>query len=158
RAANDAGFRAETEHQLPSGTRPDVLIHGPVTAGVEVQRSGISRAAAIRRTKRAALAGVTEIWSTDREKEPYWLHHVPTVSQRPDSWQYLPPKQSVLASGVRHIEAVRCLAGNLPRCPSGYQFCGKYHAKSTPAVVSLDDIAWRFPTRDIVALKLPAIT
>jgi len=158
RAAEDAGLRAETEHTLPSRTRPDVLIYGPITTGVEVQRSDLSRAAAIDRTKRAALSDVSDIWSTDREKEPYWLHHVPTVSQRPDSWQYLPPKRSVLANGVRQIEPVRCRPGDLPRCPSGYQFCGKYHAKSIPAVVRLDDIAWRFPTGDIVALKLPAIT
>ena len=43
-------------------------------------------------------------------------------------------------------------------CASRYQFCGRYHAKSLPAVVKLDEIAWRFPTADIVALRLPAIT
>jgi hypothetical protein len=39
RAAEDAGYRAEAERSLSTGTRPDVLIHGPVETGIEVQRS-----------------------------------------------------------------------------------------------------------------------
>ena len=40
RAGEDAGYRAELERSLGTGTRPDVLIHGPVqTTGIEVQRS-----------------------------------------------------------------------------------------------------------------------
>jgi hypothetical protein len=157
RAATSAGLRAETEFTLPTRTRPDVLIYGPINTGVEVQRSGLSRARAIDRTRRAALAGVSDIWSTDRSKPPYWLHHVPTVTENPDAWHYL-RRERIMAGGVREVEAVRCMGGNLPRCPSGYQFCGKFHAKSVPVVVSIDDLAWRVPTGDIVALDLPAIT
>jgi hypothetical protein len=66
RAAQDAGWQAETEHTLASGTRPDVLIHGPVVTGIEVQRSSMTRVGAVQRTKKAAQAGVCDVWFTDK--------------------------------------------------------------------------------------------
>jgi len=42
RAAQDAGWHAETEQGLPTGTRPDALIRGTVLTGVEVQRSAMT--------------------------------------------------------------------------------------------------------------------
>jgi hypothetical protein len=154
RAAQDAGWRAEMEHSLPTGTRPDVLIHGRVVTGIEVQRSAMTQAAAIQRTRKAAQAGVCDVWFTDRESYPRWAFRVPTVGQQPQAWQYLPPRRAVLANGVRAFSAVRCEIGNLPVCPDGRNWCGRYHPKAEPRVLILDDVASRFPAGEIVALRI----
>jgi hypothetical protein len=158
RAAQDAGWRAETEHNLSTGTRPDVLIHGSVVTGIEVQRSSMSRDGAVNRTKRAAQAGVRDVWFTDRASFPHWAFHVPTVGQQPQAWQYLPPRRAVLANGVRAFSAVRCTVDNLPVCPDGRNWCGRYHPKAEPRVLVLDDIASRFPAGEIVALRIKTMS
>jgi hypothetical protein len=158
RAAEDAGWQAETEHSLPTGTRPDVLIHGPVVTGIEVQRSAMTRVSAVQRTKKAAQAGVCDVWFTDRDAYPRWAFRVPTVGQQPQSWQYLPPRRAVLGNGMRSFNVVRCEIGNLPVCPNGRNWCGKRHLKAEPRVVILDDVASRFPAGDIVALRIAAMS
>jgi hypothetical protein len=158
RAALDAGWRAETERSLSTGTRPDVLIYGPVVTGIEVQRSEMTPAGAIQRTRKAAQAGVSDVWFTDRERFPRWAFRVPTVGQHPHSWQYLPPRRAVLANGVRAFSAVKCAPDNLPVCPDGRNWCGRYHPKAEPRQVALDDVASRFPAGDIVALRIAAMS
>ena len=79
RAAQDGGYRVELERNLRTGTRPDALIHGPVVTGVEVQRSAMTAASAVIRTRKASLAGVADIWFTGRGSEPSWAWRVPTV-------------------------------------------------------------------------------
>ena len=157
RAALDAGWHAETEHSLPTGTRPDVLIHGPVVTGIEVQRSAMTRVGAVQRTRRAAQAGVRDVWFTDKDAYPRWAFRVPTVGQEPQSWQYLPPRRAVLANGLRVFRAVRCEPGNLLFCPDRRDWCGRYHPKAEPRVVVLDEVASRFPAGDIVALRIGAM-
>jgi hypothetical protein len=172
RAAQDAGWRAETEHNLPTGTRPDVLIHGPVVTGVEVQRSSMTRTGAVERTKKAAQAGVCDVWFTDKETRPRngmaaarayaewprWAFRVPTVGQEPQAWHYLPPRRAVYANGLRSFSAIRCQPGSLPSCVNGRGWCGEYHPKVEPRVVILDDVASRVPAGDILALRIPAMT
>ena len=158
RAAEDAGYRAETESPLPTGTRPDVLIHGPVVTGVEVQRSGLTRVSAVQRTRKAALAGVLDVWFTDKGAYPRWAFRVPTLGQQPQSWQYLPPRRAVLANGLRAFSAVKCMPGNLPACPNGGDWCGQYHLKVEPRVLVLDEVASRVPAGDIVALRIGAMS
>lgn len=67
RAAEDAGYAVETESALKTGTRPDALIRGPVLTGVEVQLSGMTRRGAVERSRRAALAGVSDVWFTSKQ-------------------------------------------------------------------------------------------
>jgi hypothetical protein len=158
RAAEDAGWRAEMERTLPTGTRPDVLIHGPVVTGIEVQRAAMTRAGAVQRTKKAALAGVCDVWFTDKEAYPRWVFRVPTVGQQPQAWQYLPPRRAVLANGLRAFNAVRCQPGNLLTCLNGGGWCGRYHPKVEPRVVVLDEVASRVPAGEIVALRIGAMS
>lgn len=158
RAAEDAGWSAETEHSLPTGTRPDVLIRGTVLTGIEIQRSAMTRVSAVKRTIKAAKAGVSDVWFTDRENYPDWAFRVPTVGQQPYAWRYLPPRRAILANGFREFTAIRCTAGNLPRCLNGYGWCGRYHPQAEPRVVPIDEIASRFPAGDIVALRIGAMS
>jgi hypothetical protein len=158
RAAQDAGWPAETERNLRSGTRPDVLIHGPVVTGIEVQRSAMTRAGAVERTSRAAHAGVCDVWFTDRNPFPRWAFRVPTVGQEPTGWQWLPPRQAVLATGLRSLRSVKCAIGNSITCPDSRNWCGRYHPKAEPRVVAVDEIAGRFPAGEIVALRVRAMS
>jgi hypothetical protein len=158
RAAQDAGWRADTEHTLATGTRPDVLIHGPVVTGIEVQRSAMTRVGAVQRTWKAAKAGVSDVWFTDKDAYPHWAFRVPTVGQEPQSWQYLPPRRAVLANGLRVFTAVKCEPGNLPVCLDGRNWCGRYHPWAEPRTVVLDEVASRFPAGDIVALRIGAMS
>jgi len=158
RAAEDAGYRAETELTLPTGTRPDVLIHGPVVTGVEVQRSAMTRIGAVQRTRNAAQAGVLDVWFTDKGAYPRWAFRVPTLGQQPQSWHYLPPRRAVLANGLRAFNAVKCMPGNLPACPKGGGWCGQPHLKVEPRVLVLDEVASRVPAGDIVALRIGAMS
>jgi hypothetical protein len=158
RAAQDAGWSAETEHRLSTGTRPDVLIHGEVVTGIEIQRSAMTRVGAVQRTNKAAQAGVCDVWFTDRKAYPVWAFRVPTVGQEPQSWQYLPPRRAVLANGMRAFTIVKCQIGNIPVCPDGRNWCGRHHLKAEPRVLVLDDVASRFPAGDIVALRIPTMS
>jgi competence CoiA-like predicted nuclease len=65
-AAEQAGYRAQFEVKTVAETRVDVVIEGgPVRAGLEVQRSGLSVGAALERTRRTASVGVTVAWSAN---------------------------------------------------------------------------------------------
>jgi hypothetical protein len=108
RAAEHAGWRAEREHMLHTRTRPDALIHGPVLTGVEVQRSAMTAAEAVARTRKAFRAGVTDAWFTSRKPEPLWAWRVPTVGENELTWQYLPPRRAATATGLRVIRAAGC--------------------------------------------------
>jgi hypothetical protein len=70
RAAQDAGWQVEFEHALPTGTRPDALIRGPVLTGIEVQRSAMTASRAVARTGKAASAGVTDLRYSGRPGAP----------------------------------------------------------------------------------------
>lgn len=162
RAAQDAGWQAEYEHALPTGTRPDALIYGPVLTGVEVQRSAMTAQGAAARSRRASLAGVTDVWFTARDSPP-WAWRVPTVLTRElgiagegQSWDRLPARRSVTAAGLRVISAVRCDMTNFSRCPYGQGprgHCGKRHPR--PRVwreIKVDDVAALFPAGEIVPM------
>jgi hypothetical protein len=161
RAAEDAGYRAELERPLGTGTRPDVLIHGPVQTGIEVQRSPMSAGHAVRRTKRAAQAGVTDLWFTaETGMAPKWLWRVPTVLNRElgipgegQSWDTMPQRRSVTAAGLRVVRTARCVPEHFSQCPYGRGHCGKHHPKPEPwRGLSVDDVAGMFPAAQIVVL------
>lgn len=62
RAGEDAGYRVDTEVALPTGTRPDAVIYGPIQTGVEVQRYAMTAQAAIKRSARAQASSVLDVW------------------------------------------------------------------------------------------------
>lgn len=154
RAAEDAGWRAEQEYTLHTGTRPDALIHGPVLTGVEVQRSAMTAAGAVARTRKAFCAGVTDVWFTSRKPEPLWAWRVPTVGENDLSWLRLPPRRSATATGLRVIRAARCVVENFDRCPFARRHCGQDHPR--PAAwtgLTVDDVAAQFPAGQIKLLR-----
>jgi len=165
RAAQDAGWRVQLEHALHTGTRPDALIHGPVTTGVEVQRSSMTASRAVIRTQKAATAGVADLWFAGRDGSPPWAWRVPTVLPRElgidrpldgDTWTTMPPRRAVTAAGLRVLRAVKCEVGNgsFDRCPYGQRWCGKYHPRPAPwRGVVVDDVAAKFPAGEIVLLR-----
>ncbi len=168
RAATDAGWRVELEHGLRTGTRPDALIHGPVTTGVEVQRSTMTASRAVDRTGKAAGAGVTDLWYYGRAGAPQWAWRVPTVlprelgvdAGRDDfAWQSVPPRRAVAAAGLRVLQTLKCTLANFGRCPYGRNWCGRHHPRPAPwGGLAVDDVAARVPAGDIVPLRFWGIT
>jgi hypothetical protein len=168
RAAEDVGWRVELEHTLHTGTRPDALIHGRVTTGIEVQRSSMTASRSVARTGKAASAGVTDLWYSDWTTPPRWAWRVPTVlprelgidAGRADfAWKTLPPRRAVAAAGLRVLRTVKCTMTNFSRCPYGRNWCGKYHPRPVPwGGLAVDDVAARFPAGEIVPLRFWGVT
>lgn len=164
RAAEDAGYRAELECSLDTGTRTDVLIYGSVKTGIEVQCSPITARNAVSRTRKAAQASVTDVWysgAAGATLAPRWAWRVPTVLSRElgirgegQSWDITPPRRSVSAAGLRTIRAAKCKFGEFDRCPEGRRHCGKYHPRPEWwGGLSVDDVAAMFPDQRIVPLR-----
>jgi len=108
-AAQDAGHTADLEVTTTGHTRVDVVING--TVGIEVQRSALTKAAAVDRTARSVTAGLSSVtWFTDRGIAPQWTGHVPgyRAGTIPDGWKTVPPRGTATAAGLQIIEAVRC--------------------------------------------------
>lgn len=169
RAAQDAGWHVELEHALGTGTRPDALIHGPVMTGVEVQRSAMTASRAVTRTRKAASAGVTDVWYSGRGGTPPWAWRVPTVLPRElgidrpldedHTWDTLPPRRAVAAAGLRVLRVAKCAPENFGRCPYGRNWCGKYHPRPEPwGGLAVDDVAARLPAGEIVRLRFWGVT
>lgn len=168
RAAQDAGWRVELEHSLHTGTRPDALIHGPVMTGVEVQRSSMTAGRAVTRTRKAATAGVTDVWFSGRAGAPPWAWRVPTVLPRElgidrppddDVWATIPPRRAVAAAGLRVLRASKCTPANFSRCPYGRNWCGRFHPRPLPwGGLAVDDVAARLPAGEIVPLRFWGVT
>ena len=119
-------------------------------------RSGgcAATASAVTRTRNAFLAGVTDVWFTDRKPEPAWAWRVPTVGENLLPWDRLPPRRSATATGLRIISPAHCTVVNFGRCPNGGRQCGKWHPLAEPWLgLSVDDVAGRFPAREIVPMR-----
>ena len=169
RAAQDAGWHVELEHALPTGTRPDALIRGPVLTGVEVQRSAMTASGAVTRTSKAADADVTDVWFTAGKRTPKWLWRVPTVLSyelgidRPlddeHTWDTMPPRRAVTAAGLRKLEPVKCTMVNFNRCPYGRNWCGRYHPRPRFwSGLTVDDVAARLPAGEMKPLRFWGVT
>jgi hypothetical protein len=166
RAAQDAGWQVELERRLDTGTRPDALIYGPILTGVEVQLSSLTARRAVRRTRKAQRAGVSDVWFTasdiqtiGRNLRPMWAYQVPTVGAIHLPWDVMPPRRSATATGLRRIKGLRCTTVHFDRCPyyagRGPSHCGRYHPKPEPwPRLTVDDVAGKFPAGEIVALVL----
>ena len=116
RAAEHAGYAADLEVATTGNTRVDVVVDGDV--GFEIQRSALTRAAAVDRTARSVKAGLrTVAWFTDRTTSPPWAGHVPgyrTVVPA-SAWQALPLPGTVGAAGLQVIETERRGTRHVPR-------------------------------------------
>jgi hypothetical protein len=117
---------------------------------------------AVRRTSRAAQAGVTDLWFTaETGMAPKWLWRVPTVLNRElgipgegQSWDIMPRRRSVTAAGLRIVRTAKCTPEHFGQCPYGRGHCGKHHPKPEPwPGLSVDDVAAMFPAAQIVALR-----
>lgn len=130
RAAERAGHAADLEVVTTGNTRVDVVVDGRV--GFEIQRSALSKAAAVDRTARSVKAGLgTVAWFTDRSTSPPWVGHVPgyrTVVPA-SAWQAVPLPGSVAAAGLQVIEAERC--GTRGPCLHRRRSCGQYVPRLT---------------------------
>lgn len=159
RAAEDAGWHVETEASLKTAARPDALIRGRALTGIEVQLSGMTRRGAVERTRRAALAGVSDIWFTSTKTEPRWSYRVPTVAENTLTWAKLPPRRAATARGLRRIEPARCTIDVFDRCPAtGGRQCNRYHPIARAfSGLTVDDVAAQYPAGDLVALRFSQI-
>ncbi len=78
-AADRAGLQTMLEHPTGAGTRLDLAVVGARQAGMEIQRSHISKGAATSRARRSQEAGWPTAWITDTMQDPQWADHVPTA-------------------------------------------------------------------------------
>jgi hypothetical protein len=153
RAAEAAGWTAETEFSTGK-TRLDVRISGgKVPTGIEIQHSDISAANAKQRTTKSYRAGYTVAWFNDRGARPTFLREVPAYGCNALPWQErLPEVRAATATGLVRVEAVRCEVGAFERCPEGYaRPCGQYHPQREPWLgLTVDDVAALVPDGQIV--------
>jgi hypothetical protein len=124
---------------------------------------------AVARTGKAASAGVTDVWYSDRSGPPKWAWRVPTVLPRElgtdagradfTTWQTLPPRRAVAAAGLRVLRTLKCTPGNFGRCPYGRNWCGRYHPRPAPwGGLAVDDVAARLPAGELRPLRFWGIT
>lgn len=155
RAAEDAGYEAENEVRSGNGTVIDLGIDGHVRTGVEIQHSPITVPAVKTRTTKSFRAGYTTVWFSDWDKSPPWFHRVPSLGCNRLPWdEMLPQRRAATATGLRLIEAVKCVVGAFPKCPEGgWRPCGMYHPKPVPWLgLTVDDVAQMVPAGEAVPL------
>lgn len=159
RAASTAGHPVETEVSLGTGVRPDIVIHGEYDVAIEVQRSHLTKRAALTRTAKAIDGGLAaSTWISDREhsaNRPDWFWAVPSVGINKDLWTAIPPRGAVTAFGLREIVAVECRYPKAPRClVTKGRPCGKWHVDHRPWTgMKLDHVAEMAPARGIVPIN-----
>lgn len=159
RAASASGHSVETEVSLGTGVRPDVVIRGQQEVAIEVQRSGLTRRAALTRTAKAISAGLaSSTWISDRDypdRKPDWFWRVPSVGMNKQLWDAIPPRGAVTALGLREVYQARCALPDFPACPvTGRRPCGGWHVDHRPWMgVTVDQVAEMAPERGIVPLN-----
>lgn len=158
RAAEDAGFAAEQEVILPTGTILDIKIDGidgPV--GFEVQHSFLSVPKVVARTRKAHREGIPLVWSADH-KNPDWAFRVPHIEANGSPNGATPRRAWTVTTGPRRIISVACTPRNadlLDRCqkPRSRNWCGGRHPVFRPIEgLVVDDIAQRVPAGELVPL------
>lgn len=157
RAAQDAGHHVEQEFVTTTDVRVDVLIRGAIDVGIEVQHSALSLPKVRARTRAAGSAGITAIWSADRDN-PDFAFKVPHVETNQLPHGLAPRGSWTVTTGPRSLRVVACTARNtdlLPKCtkPRARNWCGEDHAVWRPMHgVIVDHIAARAPAGELVAL------
>lgn len=159
RAADDAGFDTDTEVTLPTRVRPDAVAYGKSAVAMEIQRSHLTKSAAVGRTTKAVRGGMaTSVWFSDssRNRPPSWFWAVPSLAMNKLPWDVVPPRRGVTATtGIRSIEAKRCKFPDYDRCPKTRgRPCGQWHADNVPWLgMTVDDVVERLPDGDITPLR-----
>lgn len=166
RAAEQVGFRADTEVRTPIGPRSwiqsDTLVEGldGRRIGWEVQLSTTSANGprSVRdRAGKARTNGITPAWHTDRQD----------YARRNDTqWTYsnnLPAEVIAkigdlrVVSGFRALDIWRCDLAADYVCPDGrFNGCGKMHATAKPRDVLFDDLVRKTAAGIIVPLEYKA--
>ncbi|ETT28762.1 hypothetical protein RR21198_5877 [Rhodococcus rhodochrous ATCC 21198] len=142
RAADRVGYEAVPEYKTNGGTRVDVLVKGTVLVGAEVQHSRLKLTAARSRTTKTANAGIVPLWTSDSQREPTWLHKIPSIRVNDTDWSAgMPPAGTATATALREIEMTRCDWSGFQKCPvTGGRPCGDWHPKLVPLLgITLDD-------------------
>lgn len=155
RAADSAGYEAVPEYKTAGGTRVDVLVKGPVLVGAEVQHSGLKLAAARKRTTKTANAGIVPLWTSDSDREPAWLHKVPSMRVNDTDWSSgMPPAGTATATALREIEMTLCDVTGFSQCPNtGSRHCGQWHPKLVPLIgMTLDGAIAGAASGDLVPI------
>lgn len=136
RAAERAGHSADMEVWTTGRTRVDVVVDG--RTGFEIQRSQLTKAAAVSRTARSSTNGLDVVaWFTDKGETPQWYGHVPSYTTAATAWDFLPLPGSITASGLRMVTPVRCGT----RGPCFHERpCNRTIAALDPWAPSLDDV------------------
>jgi hypothetical protein len=159
RAASDVGLRSEREVTLSSRTRPDAVIYGQEDIGIEVQRSALTRQAAVSRTRKAMEGGLaTSLWFTDWDirHKTSWEFRVPTIRINARTWSEMPPRRgATVTTGLRVVRAVKCAFDS--RCPKhsrGGVPCGKWFAAHDPWLgLTADDVATMAPGGQLMPMR-----
>jgi len=156
RAGEGAGFEVKREVALATRVRSDAVIYGSkVQMGVEVQRSGLTAAAAKARTTKARHAGVEPVWFSDSRSDPRWLGYVPGVRMNPEvPWDTLPGQRSVtIVSGVRVLVPKQCQDIRNGQCPKRRYGCNDWHPDHEPRRNTFaDDLAELIPAGELVPM------
>ena len=147
RAAESAGLTAKLEQSTGNGTRLDVAVFGEVNVGLEIQRSGLSRANAKLRTLKSYSANWVTAWVTDQECDPDWADHVPTARLS------VREAGNPFSHGVPPPNTARVIIGDFKRerdknRPAGWRYVRQ------PKSVLLDELAVLMPTGDIVPVAV----
>jgi hypothetical protein len=139
-AAIRAGHSADLEVTTTGHTRVDVVVDGRF--GFEVQRSALSKQAAVDRTARSVAAGLKVVaWFTGTPGSPPWAGHVPGYRSAAEAhgWAAMPLPGSVTAAGLGMFEAVRC--GSRRPCPHRQGACPGFVPEFGPWLgVHVDDV------------------
>ncbi|HEY0640590.1 MAG TPA: hypothetical protein VGD67_23420 [Pseudonocardiaceae bacterium] len=155
-AAHAAGYPAEAGARH-TGVRCDLLIRGPrARVDVEVQRTHIRRACAVRRAGAARGAGLLPLWSTDCLTTWAATNAVPHIRTNDLPEGHAPRDQWLVVGGLREVLAVRCVPGAFPVCPATGRgvTCGRHHpALQPPATgVRVYQVAELVPAGGLVPL------
>jgi len=138
RAAERAGHSADLEVTTAGRTRVDVVVDGRI--GFEIQRSVLTKAAAVDRTARSVAGGLDAVaWFTDRAESPQWTGHVPGYATiaRSTAWDAMPLPGSVMARGIWAVRAVRC--GSAAPC-FHRRPCHRTVPSLVPVTMHVDDV------------------
>lgn len=145
----DAGYDVELEKSYARGTRSDVVVQGAHTLAAEVQQSGITVAAVLRRTGKATAAGATVTWFAD--EQPSWAFRVPTAVT--NDRLGMDPGMWTVATGPRLLDSEKCGPSSRRPCPAGRNWCGRWHRFWEPMPgITVDHIVEMVPGGGLVRL------
>ncbi|MGM1059139.1 hypothetical protein [Saccharothrix sp. Mg75] len=159
RAAAAAGFRARTGFGIAPGAGPgvavpDIAVHGLADTAIGLGAGRLPPGRVARGTVRAHRAGWLPLWFSGADRSPSWFHRVPSVGCNRTSWDDVPRRGALTATGLRRVAEERCDVLTFDRCPDGGSTpCGRSHPYLRPwPGMKVDDVAEQVPAREAVLL------